>query len=65
MSQQALDGVIQKIDIIWENVAKIIVDRDEKERRLRQIKDLAYNVVNNPQDRDTVGLAKQILSLIP
>jgi hypothetical protein len=65
MSQQVLDGVIQKIDIIWDNVAKIVVDRDEKERRLRQIKDLAYNVVNNPRERDAVGLAKQILSLIP
>ena len=58
-------GINEKLDIITVNVGKMIEDRDGKERRLRQIKDLAQDVADNPRDRDAAALAMQILSLIP
>jgi hypothetical protein len=68
-----LDGINEKLDIIMRrngpagigSIGKMIEDRDGKERRLRQIKDLAQDVADNPRDRDAAALAKQILSLIP
>jgi hypothetical protein len=65
MSNAVMDSIVGKIDKIAVNVEDMIEDRKDKERRLRQIKDLAQNVVNDPWDRDAVGLAKQILTLIP